>query len=91
VDPARWEGLFEEAGLVLEAHEISAREMDFDEWMTRAYPTPEDARRARELLEAVVSGDLPGPAARRVDGALKLEIGFQILRGTRRGRAEASR
>ena len=83
VGPETWEGLFRDCALRLDAIEISSREMDFDEWMGRAHASPEDAARARGMLEAVTRGEIPGPPARRVDGALRFTIGIQLVRGTK--------
>jgi len=81
VRPDRWEGLFRDCGLRLDAIEFGSREMDFEEWMTRAHPAPGNAARAREMLESVDRGDQPGPPVRRGDGALRFTIGTQLVRG----------
>ena len=80
VDPASWAGLFGACGLTLERIAVQPRELDVDEWMTRAHPSPRNAARARAMLEAAARGEIPGLAARHVDGALRFTIGLQIVR-----------
>lgn len=82
VQPDRWEGLFRDSGLRLDEIALGSREMDVEEWMTRAHPAPADAARARELLESVARGERPGPPVWREDGALRFRIGTQLVRGT---------
>jgi SAM-dependent methyltransferase len=80
VDPASWPMLFATCGLTLDDIDVRPRELDVDEWMTRAHPPPEDAARARAMLEAAARGEIPGLDARHVDGALRFTIGLQIVR-----------
>jgi SAM-dependent methyltransferase len=90
VDPASWPDLFAACGLMLERVDVRSRELDVDEWMTRAHPSPQNAARARAMLEAAARGEIPGLAARHVDGALRFTIGLQIVRA-RPSRARARR
>ena len=60
-----------------------SRDLDFDEWMSRAHPDPADATRARELLEASARGEIPGPRAWQSGGSLLFRIELQIVRGVK--------
>jgi ubiquinone/menaquinone biosynthesis C-methylase UbiE len=86
VAPHAWASMLGACGLVLERIEVHPRELEVDEWLPRAHPTPEHAARVRALLAAVARGDAPGPPVREVDGGLRLTIDLQILRAACRGR-----
>jgi len=81
--PDAWPDLFPACGLRLERLEVAPREMDFDEWITRAHPPPGDAARARALMEAAADGTMPGPRAWRDGEALRFEIDLQIVLGVK--------
>ena len=83
VAPDAWRDLFAACGLQFERIEIVPREMDFDEWMNRAHPAPDDAARARDILEAVARGERSGPRAWRAGEALRFILDLQIIRGTK--------
>jgi ubiquinone/menaquinone biosynthesis C-methylase UbiE len=83
VAPSAWEALFQQCGLALEKIDLSPREMDADEWMRRAHPAPENAARARALLEASARGEIRGPRARWEGGALRFSIAIQRVRGVK--------
>ncbi len=81
VDPASWPDLFAACGLTFERIDVRPRELDVDEWLTRAHPSQQNAARARAMLEAAARGEIPGLAARHVDGTLRFTNGLQIVRG----------
>jgi SAM-dependent methyltransferase len=60
-----WRGMFDAAGLDMEAFEREDKRIDFQGWLDRAGTPPEDADRVRELL-----------ADRIEDGKLKLDRGI---------------
>ena len=84
VDPDAWDGLCADAGLALERVWVSMLELDFDEWITRAHPRPDDGTRAREMLEAAARGEFPGLHAWHAGGALRFTVGLQLVRAVMR-------
>lgn len=85
VDPDTWATLFAGAGLAIDALAFAERALDFDEWITRAHPTPTDAAGARAMLEAAARGEIPGLQAWHAGTALRFLIAFQLVRGVRSG------
>ncbi len=81
--PEIWIDLFPACGLRFERVEVMPREMDFDEWITRAHPEAGDEARARALFESVAAGEIPGPPAWRAGEALHFELPLQIVRGAK--------
>ncbi len=80
ISPTAWEDLLRPSGLVLARIEVMPRELELDEWLPRAHPTPENAARVRRLLEHAARGEAAGPPARIVDGRLRFTLELQILR-----------
>ena len=59
-------------------------EIDFDEWVDRAYPPPDRRERARLMLEACVERDRGGMRVWREGDRLKFERQSLLLKGTLR-------
>lgn len=55
--------------------------IDFDEWIDRAYPTPDRRERARRMLEACVDRDLCGLKVWKEGDRLKFERQSLLLKG----------
>jgi ubiquinone/menaquinone biosynthesis C-methylase UbiE len=55
--------------------------IDFDEWIDRAYPSPENRERARLLVEACVERDLAGQKVWKEGDRLKFERQSLLFRG----------
>ena len=83
VDPESWAALCAASGLTLERVWLSSLELEFEEWITRAHPTPADGARAREMLEAAARGEFPGLHAWHADGALRFTVGLQLVRAVK--------
>jgi ubiquinone/menaquinone biosynthesis C-methylase UbiE len=80
ISPDAWPALFAASGLQLERMLIIPRELEVDEWLPRAHPTPENAARVREMLAAAARGEVPGLPARNVAGRLRFTLGLQLVR-----------
>jgi ubiquinone/menaquinone biosynthesis C-methylase UbiE len=57
--------------------------IEFDEWIDRAYPSPENRRQARLLMEGAIGNDVCGLRVFREDGLLKFERRSLIWRAVR--------
>jgi SAM-dependent methyltransferase len=58
--------------------------VDFEEWIERAYPAPEDRRRARSMMEASVDEDRCGLRVFWHDGRLRFERQSMLYAAVRR-------
>jgi len=57
--------------------------IDFDEWIDRAFPTPENRERARSMMEACVAEDLCGLKVWKEGDRLKFERQSLLFRAVR--------
>lgn len=70
---AELHALGEQAGLIRPRALRAQFDIDFEEWIERAYPSPDNRRQARSMLEAAVDEDRCGLRVWRHDGRLKFE------------------
>lgn len=82
ISPETWPAMFAACGLSVTRLEVLPRELEVDEWLPRAQPTPAAAARVRDMLDAAAHGAIPGLEARYVGGRLRFSVGFQMVLGT---------
>lgn len=82
ISPEAWPAMLASCGLSLDRLEIRPRELDLEEWLPRAHPTPANAARVRQMLDAAARGAIPGLGARYVEGRIRFSIGLQLILAT---------
>lgn len=71
------------AGLAIDQEESVQMDLDFEDWLERAYPPAEDGARVRAMMAACLGKDLIGHAVWREEGRMKFRRRSIMIRALR--------